>query len=204
MGAGPEARLAEVEPRLEDAFISLLGGSPSAESALAAVIPAVELAPEIDPNAVIQAKRLTKRFGSFTATDCVDFSVRKGEIFGLLGPNGAGKSTTFKMECGLLKPTDGQALVMGIDLKESPSEARQRLGYMAQKFSLYAQISVEKNLDFFSGIYGLSGEQQKRKTRQMVDVFGLRAYLDMPSDQLPLGIKQRLALACAVMHGPEI
>jgi ABC-2 type transport system ATP-binding protein len=204
VGAGPGARLVEVEPRLEDAFISLLGGSSDAESALAAVIPDVQLPPEIDPDAVIEAKRLTKRFGDFTATDSVDFSVKKGEIFGLLGPNGAGKSTTFKMECGLLKPTGGQALVMGIDLKKSPSKARQRLGYMAQKFSLYTQISVEKNLAFFSGIYGLRGERQKAKIRQMIDVFGLGPYLGMASGQLPLGIKQRLALACAVMHGPEI
>ena len=204
MGAGPDASLVEVPPRLEDAFISLLGGSSNAESALAAVIPDVTLPPEIDPEAVIEAKRLTKRFGDFTATDCVDFRVKKGEIFGLLGPNGAGKSTTFKMECGLLKPSGGQALVMGIDLKESPSQARQRLGYMAQKFSLYTQLSVENNLTFFSGIYGLRGEQQKWKIQQMVDVFGLRPYLGAYSGQLPLGIKQRLALACAVMHGPEI
>jgi len=204
IGAGSTARLIEVEPRLEDAFISLLGGSSSAESALAAVIPDVELPPDIDPEAVIEAKQLTKRFGSFTATDCVNFSVKKGEIFGLLGPNGAGKSTTFKMECGLLKPTDGQALVMGIDLKESPSKARQRLGYMAQKFSLYRQLTVEKNLAFFSGIYGLKGERQKNKIRQMLDVFSLHPYLGMPSGELPLGIKQRLALACAVMHEPEL
>jgi ABC-2 type transport system ATP-binding protein len=204
VGAGPMAQLEEVEPRLEDAFISLLGGGPNAESALAAVIPDVELPLGVDPDAVIEAKRLTKRFGDFTATDCVDFRIKKGEIFGLLGPNGAGKSTTFKMKCGLLKPTEGQALVMGIDLKESPSKARQRLGYMAQKFSLYAQLTVEKNLAFFSGIYGLKGERKKRKIKQMVDVFALHPYIGMASGQLPLGIKQRLALACAVMHEPEL
>jgi len=204
IGAGATARLIEVQPRLEDAFISILGGSSSAESALAAVIPDVELPPDIDPEAVIEAKQLTKRFGDFTATDRVNFSVRKGEIFGLLGPNGAGKSTTFKMECGLLKPTNGQALVMGIDLKESPSKARQRLGYMAQKFSLYRQLTIEKNLAFFSGIYGLNGEKQKNKIQQMLDVFSLHPYLGMPSGELPLGIKQRLALACAVMHEPEL
>ncbi|MDR2697523.1 MAG: ATP-binding cassette domain-containing protein [Holophagales bacterium] len=204
VGAGPTARLVEVEPRLEDAFISLLGGSSSAESALAAVIPEVELPPDMNQDAVIEAKQLTKRFGKFTATDSVNFRVKKGEIFGLLGPNGAGKSTTFKMECGLLKPTNGQALVMGIDLKESPSKARQRLGYMAQKFSLYRQLTVEKNLAFFSGIYGLTGERQKHKIQQMLDVFSLHPYLEMPSADLPLGIKQRLALACAVMHGPEL
>jgi ABC-2 type transport system ATP-binding protein len=202
--AGQDARIIAVEPRLEDAFISLLGGSPDAESALAAAIPAVELPPGIDPNAVIEAKNLTKRFGNFTATDGVSFRVKKGEIFGLLGPNGAGKSTTFKMKCGLLKPTEGQALVMGIDLAKSPSKARQRLGYMAQKFSLYSQLSVEKNLAFFSGVYGLRGRAQKNKIQQMLDIFLLHQYLNLPSGLLPLGVKQRLALACAVMHEPEL
>jgi ABC-2 type transport system ATP-binding protein len=204
LGAGPSAQLEETEPRLEDAFISLLGGGPKSESALAAAIPDVELPPGVDPGSVIEARRLTKRFGDFTATDGVEFSVRKGEIFGLLGPNGAGKSTTFKMKCGLLAPTEGQALVMGIDLKESPSKARQRLGYMAQKFSLYSQLSAEKNLSFFSGIYGLKGDAQKQKIRQMVDIFALGPYRRMPAGHLPLGIKQRLALACAVMHEPEL
>ena len=204
LGAGPEARLIEVEPRLEDAFISMLGGSVGSESALAASISNVVLPKGVDPASVIEARKLTKRFGDFTATDCVNFSVKKGEIFGLLGPNGAGKSTTFKMKCGLLKPTSGQALVMGIDLTKSPSRARQRLGYMAQKFSLYSHLTVEKNLAFFSGIYGLKGARQKSKIQQMVDVFELGPYLGMSSSQLPLGIKQRLALACAIMHGPEL
>jgi ABC-2 type transport system ATP-binding protein len=202
--AGPQAMLVEVEPRLEDAFISLLGGSSDADSALAAVIPDVTLPTEINPDSVIEARRLTKKFGDFMAADGVDFRVKKGEIFGLLGPNGAGKSTTFKMECGLLEPTDGRALVMGIDLKESPSKARQRLGYMAQKFSLYTQLTVKKNLYFFSGIYGLKGEAQKSKVQQMLDVFALHSYIDTPSGDLPLGIKQRLALACAMMHEPEL
>ena len=204
MDAGPQSKLVEVEPRLEDAFISMLGGSSKAESALAAVIPDVELSPDIDPGSVIEAKNLSKRFGDFAATDNVTFKVGKGEIFGLLGPNGAGKTTTFKMKCGLLKPTSGNALVMGIDLKKSPSEARQRLGYMAQKFSLYSHLSVKKNLAFFSGAYGLRGERQKSKIQQMADVFGLHPYLDSSSGSLPLGIKQRLALACAMMHEPEL
>ena len=202
--AGPEAHLVEVAPRLEDAFISILGGGPGGESALAAVLPQAELPPEVDPEAVIVARSLTKRFGDFTATDDVSFTVSRGEIFGLLGPNGAGKSTTFKMECGLLKPTSGQALVMGIDLKSSPSKARQRLGYMAQKFSLYKQLSVRQNLEFFSGIYGLSGSAQSTKIDQMVEVFDLHPYLNLLADELPLGFKQRLALACAVMHQPQL
>ena len=202
--AGPEAALVAVVPRLEDAFISLLGGGPGGDSALAEVTPTVELDPHVDPHAVIEARQLTKRFGDFVATDEVSFRVSKGEIFGLLGPNGAGKSTTFKMECGLLKPTSGQALVMGIDLKSSPSQARQRLGYMAQKFSLYSQLTVRKNLAFFSGVYGLEGSQQQAKMDEMVAAFALAPYLDTLAGDLPLGFKQRLALACAMMHEPQL
>jgi ABC-2 type transport system ATP-binding protein len=158
----------------------------------------------VDPQAAIEARDLTKRFGDFVATDAVSFRVARGEVFGLLGPNGAGKSTTFKMECGLLKPTSGQALVMGIDLKQSPSEARQRLGYMAQKFSLYTQLTAQQNLEFFSGIYGLQGEAQQLKIEGMVKAFDLGPWLSQRTLDLPLGFKQRLALACSVMHEPQI
>ena len=205
--AGPDATLLEVAPRLEDAFISALGGGPGGESVLAALMPNLyQLHPDSGEAAipVIESRELTKRFGDFVATDHVSFKVARGEIFGLLGPNGAGKSTTFKMECGLLKPTSGQALVMGNNLKDSPSKARQLLGYMAQKFSLYAQLSVQQNLEFFSGIYGLSGAVQKEKITQMVNAFALQPYLDTPTEKLPLGFKQRLALACAVMHEPQV
>ncbi|WP_043617356.1 ATP-binding cassette domain-containing protein [Chromobacterium violaceum] len=199
--AGPDARLQVARPRLEDAFISLLGGGPGGDSALAAVMPD---APSRADEAVIEARRLGKRFGDFRAADDISFSVRRGEVFGLLGPNGAGKSTTFKMECGLLKPSEGQALVMGLDLKASPSAARQQLGYMAQKFSLYAQLTVRRNLMFFSGVYGLAGAAQRAKVAQMERVFGLSPYMDSPAGELPLGFKQRLALACAVMHEPPL
>lgn len=202
--AGPEATLVEVAPRLEDAFISLLGGGPGGDSPLAEVTREVELHTDQDPSAVIEARELTKRFGDFTATDAVSFRVAKGEVFGLLGPNGAGKSTTFKMECGLLKPTEGQALVMGIDLKKSPSAARQRLGYMAQKFSLYTQLTARENLEFFSGVYGLRGAEQRLKIDEMIEAFDLKPWLSQRTLDLPLGLKQRLALACAVMHEPEI
>ncbi|OHX11954.1 multidrug ABC transporter ATP-binding protein [Chromobacterium amazonense] len=199
--AGPDAALRAAPPRLEDAFISLLGGGPGGDSVLAAVMPPVPVHHE---EAVIEARGLTKRFGDFYATDDVSFAVRRGEVFGLLGPNGAGKSTTFKMECGLLKPSSGQALVMGLDLKTSPTAARQQLGYMAQKFSLYAQLTVRRNLMFFSGVYGLSGKARKEKVRQMEQVFGLGPYMDEVAATLPLGFKQRLALACAVMHEPPL
>ncbi len=196
----PEATLRPVKPRFEDAFIDALGGVPKGESAVAKVLQ--PLPKEKRP--VIEAKNLTKRFGNFTATDRVSFSVARGEIFGLLGPNGAGKSTTFKMLCGLLRPTDGTAKVAGYDLARAASKARNRIGYMAQKFSLYSDLTVRQNLEFFSGIYGLRGRQQKDAMETMVSVFGFRDQVDLSSGQLPLGYKQRLAMACALMHSPDV
>ena len=143
-------------------------------------------------------------FGQFAATDHVDFQVKRGEIFGLLGPNGAGKSTTFKMMCGLLVPTSGKALVLGMDLKVSSGKARQHLGYMAQKFSLYSNLKVGQNLKFFSGVYGLYGKQQRNKINDMITAFGLQPMINQITDTLPLGYKQRLALACSLMHEPDI
>ncbi len=153
---------------------------------------------------MIEAKSLTKKFGDFAATDNVNFAVKRGEIFGLLGPNGAGKSTTFKMMCGLLVPTSGKALVLDMDLKVSSGKARQHLGYMAQKFSLYGNLTVEQNLRFFSGVYGLRGRAQNEKIRRMSDAFGLTNIASHATDELPLGFKQRLALACSLMHEPDI
>ena len=204
LGGEPSARLAPAEPRLEDAFIDLVGGGPDGHSVLADTMPSVVLPGGVDPEAVIRARALTRRFGDFTATDHVTFDVKKGEIFGLLGPNGAGKSTTFRMMCGLLTPTSGDAQVMGLDLKRSAGAARQKLGYMAQKFSLYANLGVEQNLVFFSGIYGLSGRKQAAKVQQMLESFDLKRYRRTDAGELPLGFKQRLALACALMHEPPI
>jgi len=192
------------QPRLEDAFIDLLGGGPGGESSLAAGMREAELPQGVSPEAVIEARHLTKRFGDFAATDDVSFAVRRGEIFGLLGPNGAGKSTTFKMECGLLRPSEGQALVTGIDLAHSPSAARQRLGYMAQKFSLYKQLTVAQNLSFFAGIYGLFGRHQQTRIDAMVTAFALAPWLDQKAESLPLGLRQRLSLACALLHEPPL
>lgn len=202
--AGPDACFVVVPPRLEDAFIELLGGGPGGDSGLAEQMPPAQLPAGVDPDAVIRAEQLTRRFGDFVAADNIDFQVRRGEIYGLLGPNGAGKSTTFKMLCGLLRPSAGQASVMGIDLKRSASRARRQLGYMAQKFALYGNLSVAHNLDFFSGIYGLSGQTQRDTVAEMVRVFALAPYLDMLAGALPLGFKQRLALACALMHRPPL
>ncbi|AGE87001.1 ATP-binding cassette domain-containing protein [Cronobacter sakazakii] len=197
----PGATLRETAPRFEDAFIDLAGGTALRESPLGTILHDI---PGSRDDVVIEARELTKTFGNFTATDHVNFTVRRGEIFGLLGPNGAGKSTTFKMMCGLLKPSDGQALVLGLDLKTDSGKARQRLGYMAQKFSLYGNLTVEQNLRFFSGVYGLRGRAQQEKMARMSEAFGLKSIASQPTDALPLGFKQRLALACALMHEPDI
>jgi len=201
--AGPQARLETVAPRLEDAFIDILGGGPGGDSALAALMPPVHIAQDV-ARAVISAEALTKLFGAFRAADRVSFTVPQGEIFGLLGPNGAGKSTTFKMLCGLLLPSEGRASVLGIDLRRQASRARQRLGYMAQKFSLYGSLTVGQNLEFFAGIYGLEGARRRAKTREMLETFALGPYASATPDALSLGFRQRLALACALMHDPAV
>lgn len=188
-------------PRFEDAFIDLLGGGPKGDSSLARIMPLIA---DDGDDKVIEARHLTKKFGEFIATDRVDFTVRRGEIFGLLGPNGAGKSTTFKMMCGLLTPSEGHARVLGMDLHISSGKARQHLGYMAQKFSLYGNLTVEQNLRFFSGVYGLRGRQQREKVAAMTQAFNFAPISRQTPDALPLGFKQRLALACALMHEPDI
>lgn len=202
--AGENASITEVAPRFEDMFIDMLGGGLHEVSPLAQHMPEVVLPREIDPDAVIEVDGLTRRFGEFVATDHVTFKIRRGEIFGLIGPNGAGKSTTFKMLCALLAISEGQAKVMGVDLKKSAPLVRQRLGYMAQKFSLYGSLSVQQNLAFFSGIYGLRGAHRQERISEMVACFDLQTYLHESAGDLPLGFKQRLALACALMHEPQL
>jgi ABC-2 type transport system ATP-binding protein len=188
-------------PRFEDAFLDALGASTVEESVLQRYGHNVEGSRH---EVVVEVSQLTRKFGSFTATDNVSFAVKRGEIFGLLGPNGAGKSTTFRMLCGLLRPSSGTARVMGIDLQHSASRARQRLGYMAQKFSLYGDLTVRQNLQFFSGAYGLRGAAQEQAMEGMTSAFHLGTLLDRSADSLPLGFKQRLSLACALMHEPDI
>jgi len=195
-----DRRLRAVAPRFEDAFVDTLGGLPKEESLVASTMPHLEH----DGGTVIDAHDLTKRFGNFVATDHVTFSVNRSEIFGLLGPNGAGKSTTFKMLCGLLKPSSGTARIAGIDFRKSGSAARNRIGYMAQKFSLYGDLTVQQNLDFFSGVYGLQGKRRSSAIDRMIHAFGLETHLGNASGQLPLGFKQRLAMACALMHEPDV
>ena len=195
-GAPAGLELGPTPPRFEDAFMQLLGGARRGSDAVAAFFE------EKGTGGVsVEARHLTKRFGSFTAVDDVSFSIERGEIFGLLGPNGAGKSTTFKMMCGLLTPTEGGCAVSGLDFRTAPGAARAKLGYMAQKFSLYGDLTVLQNLRFFSGIYGLRGGAA---VERVVETFDLRPYLSSRAGSLPLGFKQRLAMGCAVMHGPDV
>lgn len=194
------ATIEAAEARFEDAFVDLLGGGPGGTSALAERMDAVELPTET----AVSCQHLTKRFGDFRATDNVSFEVKRGEIFGLLGPNGAGKSTTFKMLCGLLRPTEGEAHVAGIDLRKATGAAKRQLGYMAQKFSLYSLLSVEQNLEFSAGVYELEGRLKRERIQEMVDIFQLTPYLRAAPDSLPLGFRQRLAMACSLMHRPPV
>ena len=194
------ARISPAPPRFEDAFVDMLGGGPGGRSRLAETRHALMAT---DEKPVIEAKALTKRFGDFTAASDITFDIPRGQIFGLLGPNGAGKSTTFKMLCGLLKPTVGEGRVAGFDLRRDAAEARNRLGYMAQKFSLYGDLSVAQNLEFFAGVYGLNGSRRRERIALMTSIFDFGSRQSMSAKDLPLGLKQRLALACAVMHEPE-
>lgn len=194
------ARLEHTPPRFEDAFIDLLGGGPGGVSAIAERMTDI---PKFDKT-MVRCYELSKHFGDFTAVDRVSFDVHQGEIFGLLGPNGAGKSTTFKMLCGLLKVSSGDAEVVGLDIRRSPSEVKFQLGYMAQKFSLYGTLSVRQNLEFFSGVYGLKRAQRRERVIEMIEVFELEDILEQSPDDISLGFKQRLALACALMHRPKL
>ncbi len=190
----------ETQPNFEDGFIHILGGSFDGVSALANQMQETAV---IEGN-LIEATDLTKKFGTFVATDHVNLAIQRGEIFGFLGPNGAGKSTTFKMLCGLLTPTSGAAKVFGHTLEKSSPQVRAKIGYMSQKFSLYSDISVIENLYYFAGIYGLKGKTKEKKIVDMLDIFNLKKYENSASKDLPLGYKQRLSLACAVMHDPVV
>jgi ABC-2 type transport system ATP-binding protein len=198
-GLKKEALMYPRQARLEDAFIYKLGGVPK-RAALKVMADKNYSASNEGP--LIEAIHLTKSFGSFQAVSDVNFSIKKGEIFGLLGSNGAGKSTTFKMLCGLLPPTSGEALVSKISLREAPSLARSKIGYMAQKFSLYDNMTVMQNLRFFAGIYSV--ENSKKAIEEMVEIFDLKLSLHTLASALPLGFKQRLSLSCALMHKPKV
>ena len=194
-----------VAPRFEDSFVSLLKGSVQIPEALP--VRAMTKSPTVatsNGSDVIVVRNLSRRFGEFYAVRDVNFTVKSGEIFGLLGANGAGKSTTFRMLCGLLPASEGSLRVAGVDLRRAAAKARERVGYMAQKFSLYGDLSVFENLRFFSSAYGLKGVRQRERLGWALDEFELGAYADATSRDLPLGFQQRLALAVALMHEPDI
>ncbi len=152
----------------------------------------------------IEVRHLTRRFGSFVAVDDVSFSVARGAIFGFLGSNGAGKSTTFRMLCGLLKPTSGTAMVGGIDVSADPEGVKQRIGYMSQRFSLYELLTVDQNIQFFGGIYGLRATQLAERRHFVLEMAGLKGREGQLARDLAGGWRQRLALGCAILHEPAI
>jgi ABC-2 type transport system ATP-binding protein len=152
----------------------------------------------------VEAQGLTKQFDHFTAVDQVSFTVPRGQIFGFLGPNGAGKTTTIRMLLGLLKPTSGTATVLGFDIIESPEEIRQRIGYMSQKFSLYNDLTVEENLNFYGGTYGVRGARLRERKRYILRMAGLEGRERERTKNLSGGWKQRLALGTAIIHEPEM
>ena len=152
----------------------------------------------------VKVRGLTKWFGNFVAVDSIDLTIRKGEIFGFLGPNGAGKSTTIKMLCGLLLPTKGEGSVGGFDVAKQSEEIKASIGYMSQKFSLYDDLTVEENIHFFSGIYGVEQSRKKERLEWTLEMAGLKDRRKDLTQTLPGGFKQRLALGCALLHEPQI
>ncbi len=190
-----------VAPKFEDAFVARLKRSPDGRQTVLAMD--LNISSNKDDE-VIRVHELVRRFGDFIAVNRVSFSVYRGEIFGLLGANGAGKSTTFRMLCGLLPVSSGEVAVAGYDLSRAGPDARRHIGYMAQKFSLYGNLSVMQNLRFFSSAYGLRGRQQKQRLVWALETFELAPYSSANAADLPLGYKQRLAFAAALMHEPEI
>lgn len=152
----------------------------------------------------VETRELTKKFGDFTAVDHITMSIEEGAVYGFLGPNGSGKSTTIRMLCGLLAPTSGVGLVLGMDLAREGRKIKNQVGYMSQKFSLYPEMTVIENLDLYSGLYGLKGEQKKERIEQMLALAGLQGREDEQTRLLSGGWRQRLALGCAILHRPKI
>jgi pyoluteorin transport system ATP-binding protein len=191
-----------VPPSFEDGFMVLLRHAAERERAQAiAVTRPIATAGDAP---VVRVHELMKKFGVFTAVDRISFEVRRGEIFGLLGPNGAGKTTTFRMLCGLLAPSGGELFVAGANVRKASASARARLGYVAQKFSLYGALSVLENLEFFASAYGLRGATRRTRITWALQQFELAGHEHAVSGELPGGFKQRLAMAAALLHEPEI
>ena len=192
-------------PRLEDGFMILLHRDAKPEDKQLELTP---LEPgtyqPVSPEVSIKVENLVKKFGDFTAVSHTSFQVHRGEVFGLLGPNGAGKTTTFRMLCGLLPATDGVLSVAGENLRTARTQARAKIGYVAQKFSLYSKLSVLDNLQFFGGIYGIPPKKLKERIKLILEEFRLEGMQDKNAGDLPGGYKQRLSMACALLQEPEI
>ena len=207
-----------VQPRFEDGFMLLLRQSKTGDKETGrqgeqetqhfnSLSPGLPVSQSVSLSAqepVVQVRDLVRQFGSFVAVNHVSFDVQRGEIFGLLGPNGAGKTTTFRMLCGLLPASSGTLRVAGVDLSRARASARQRIGYVAQKFSLYGQLSVTENLDFFASAYNLRGARKRERIERALQQFNLAPLADLAGGNLPGGFKQRLAMAAALLHEPEI
>ncbi len=192
--------LAQTPQKFEERVIDLMGGYKKEKSMIAENYTPLD----VKMDCTVVADNLEKRYGNFYAVKNNSFCIKKGEIFGLLGPNGAGKSTSFKMMCGLSKPTGGTAKIMGIDILKNPEKARSNLGYMAQKFSLYGSLTVRQNLEFFAAAYGIKFLERKKRVEEIIDVFNFKEVENQKSQDLPLGFKQRLSMACALIHNPPI
>ena len=211
-----DARVEEVQPRLEDGFMVLMRAKLQAEKgdveasiAAAASLSTSEKSTSASTNGndkevMIEVRDLVRKFDDFIAVNSTSFAVTRGEIFGLLGPNGAGKTTTFRMLCGLLPATSGFLQVAGVNLRTARADARRRIGYVSQKFSLYGNLSVKENLEFFGGAYGLRGQRLRQRIATVSEQFELHGLERKPSGHLPGGFKQRLAMAVGLLHEPEI
>lgn len=197
---GPPHSLAATSQEFENRIIDLMGGYKPHPSEVAANY-------EIEPfegEYVVEAENLVKKYGDFYAIKNNTFQIKRGEIFGLLGPNGAGKSTSFKIMCGLAKPTSGTSRIMGVDILQKPELARSHLGYMAQKFSLYGSLTLRQNLDFFAAIYGIPKNIRNQRVNEIIRIFELEEMADQKAEKLPLGFKQRLSMAAALIHNPSV
>ncbi|MCF7668962.1 MAG: ATP-binding cassette domain-containing protein [Verrucomicrobia bacterium] len=199
--------LHEQTPSIEDVFVNVLtqqkAGTDSFNNNITGIMPSPGSAMDAETDAVT-VEQLTRRFGNFTAVDSLSFSVPAGEVFGFLGPNGAGKSTTIRMLCGLLKPSGGEGSVLGFDIHSEAELIKQNIGYMSQKFSLYEDLTVDENLTFYGGIYGLDGRRLEERKRWALEITNLDEHRFSPAGILSAGWKQRLALACSILHHPPI
>jgi ABC-type multidrug transport system ATPase subunit len=189
------------EPELEDVFVAMLR---QRGAKLESAFPADSRVPAASTDLAIEARGLTRLFGDFRAADTVSFSVPQGEIFGLLGANGAGKTTVIKMLTGILKPSSGEGRVAGADMRSAGLAIKERIGYMSQAFSLYHDLSVIENIRLYAGIYGLDGRQAQRRSDWVIGMAGLAGFENDAAGRLPMGLRQRLALGCALVHEPRV